>query len=252
MIKWLCLLLFAAPRILYSQIKLFFINRKKDKYPLQYRYNIVRKTIRWVNKFLRVNMNVINKDIITTPHEDGRVYVSNHFSVYEILALVELSSKPLIFISKKENLKVPFLSAHLKAIDTLCIDRKDARQSLKVCKQAGIYAKNGYDVVIFAEGTRSKDGNVGAFKAALPSIIHYSEVQTILVCMHNTKKPLSWHWIKYPKEKVNIRFFKPLSYDFYLQNKKEFNVITHDIIQKQLDYFKDGKGEFVDEYNFNN
>ncbi len=241
MIKWLLLLLLAVPRILYSEIVLFFINFHKEKYSLEKRYGIVRKTAIWVNYFLRVDMRIVNQEIISTPHTKGRVYVSNHFNVYEVIALLVLSKKPLIFISKKENQKVPILNTHLKAIDTLCIDREDIRQSLRICKEAGKLAKSGHDIVIFAEGTRSKDGNVAPFKAALPTIIHYSEVDTILICMHNTQKPLSWHFLCYPKERVNIHFFEPLSYDFYLQNKKEFNNITRNMIQNQIvEYRKEG------------
>ncbi len=239
MIKWLILLLFAVPRILYSEILLLFMNLNKKKYSLEKRYSIVRKTAIWVNYFLRVDMNITQREIITTPHSKGRVYVSNHHNVYEVIALLVLSEKPLIFISKKENKKVPILNTHLKAIDTLCIDRKDIRQSLRICKEAGKLAKNGFDIVIFAEGTRSKDGNVAPFKAALPTIIHYSESETILICMHNTQKPLSWHFITYPKEHVNIRFFEPLTYDFYLQHKKEFNEVTRNMIQNQIEIYRE-------------
>ena len=141
-------------------------------------------------------------------------------------------------MSKKENLKTPFLACHAVAIDTLFIDRDDVRQSLRVCKEAGKLVKAGNDVVIFAEGTRSKDGNVAPFKAALPTIVHYSESETVLVCMHHSEKPLKWRWVSYPKENVNIKFFDPLPYSFYLENRKSFNELTRNMIQSQLEEFR--------------
>lgn len=239
MIKWLILFFLAVPRILYSQIRLLYINHHKDKYSLQYRYNMVRKTIMWINKFLRTRPNITNLDIITSKHENGRIYVANHNHIYDIMALICLSSKPLIFVSKIENFKVPFLSAHLKAIDGLGIDRNDLKQSLKICKEAGLLAKSGHDIVLFAEGTRSKDGNVQPFKAAISSLVFYANVETVLICMHNTKKPLAFHWFIYPKVPINIKIFEPLSYEYFLENRKEFPIITHDIIQEQLDKFKE-------------
>ena len=99
MIKYLLLIIFAVPRIIYSQIVLFHMRLHKNKYSLQQRYNVLRKTAMWVNKFTRCKLDVINKEIITAPHEKGRVYVSNHLSLFDCLAYIELSTKPLILIS---------------------------------------------------------------------------------------------------------------------------------------------------------
>lgn len=238
LIKWLIIILLVVPRVIYSEIKLAIMCRNKTKYSLQQRYDVVRNTVLWLNRFTRRRFNIESLEVFTKEHSQGRVYVSNHHSIFEVLTFIELSKKPLIFISKKENKRVPFLRTHLKAIDTLCIDRKDIRQSLKICRQAGLLANQGNDIVIFAEGTRSKDGNVAPFKAALPTIIHYSQTETVLVCMYDTKNPLKWRWFKYPKENVYLHFFEPLSYNYYLENRKQFNVVTRDLIQNQLEKYK--------------
>lgn len=238
MIKWVIIVLLAIPRIIYSTIKLKIMNSKPNKYSLQARYNVLRATVWWVCKLTRMDLNAINANIITSKHENGRLYVSNHRHIFDILVLIYLSEKPLVVISKKENIKVPFLAAHAKAIDVLFIDREDVRQSLKVCKEAGQLIQSGKDIVIFAEGTRSKDGNVAPFKAALSSIVSYSKGETVLVCMHNTEFPLKWKWITYPKVQVNVKFFEPLNYDYYLVNRKHFAELTHDLVQNQLDEFK--------------
>ena len=238
MIKWLIIILLAIPRVIYSEITLLIMNSNKEKYPLEKRYNVVRNTCKWICKISRANLNVINENVIKEKRETGRMYVSNHFSVFDAIAMVALSEKPLIFISKKENSRVPFLTTHMKAVDTICIDRGSIKQSLKVCKEAGIKVKEGQDIVLYAEGTRSKDGNVAAFKAALPTLVHYSESEVVLVCIHNTQKPLKFRFFTYPKENVNIKFFEPLPYSHYLENRKEYCVVTHDLVQQQLDEFK--------------
>ena len=238
MIKWVVLVVCSIPRILYSTIKLKIMSAFPKKYDLAAKYAVLRNTVRWICKLTRVDLNVINKEIITTKHEHGRLYVSNHRHVFDIMVLICLSEKPLVAISKKEVIKVPFLYTHAKAIETLFIDRGDVRQSLKVCKEAGQYIQNGSDVVIFAEGTRSKDGNVAPFKAALSSIVSYAKGETVLLTVHNTEKPLKWKWITYPRDKVNIKVFEPLDYQFFLDNRKHFAEVTHDIIQAQLDEFR--------------
>ena len=241
MIKWGIILLLGIPRVIYSTIKLKIMNANPKKYSLQARYNVLRATVWWIVKLTRVDLNAINKDIITSKHENGRLYVSNHRHIFDILILIYLSEKPLVVISKKENIKVPFLAAHAKAIDVLFIDRGDVRQSLKVCKEAGNLIQNGKDIVIFAEGTRTKDGEVAPFKAALSSIVSYSKGEFVLLCMHNTEYPLKWKWITYPKVKVNVKFFEPLGYDYFISNRKNFAELTRDMVQNQLEEFRKGE-----------
>lgn len=239
MIKWILVAIFVIPRIIYSQIVLLIMNANKKVFGIEKRYKVVRNTIRWLNVFLRVDLNVINKEIINKTQQDGqgRIYVANHLNIYDVLALIIIFEKPLIFVSKKENSKVPFLNTHLKAIDTLSIDREDPRQSLKICKEAGLLVKSGKNIVIFAEGTRSKDGRVAPFKAALKTMVHYSQSEIVLICVHNTSAPLSFHLFKYPKERVNVRVFETIPYSFYLENRKDFNEILREQLQKQVDEF---------------
>lgn len=241
MIKWFVILLLAIPRIIYSTVKLFFMNKNKEKYPIEKRYKVVRNTVLWICKLTRAKLNIINEHLIKNKPDHGRVFVANHVNVFEAAAYICLSEKPIYFISKKENSNVPFLKQHALGVDALMIDREDVRQSLRVCKKAGEIVRSGYDVVIFAEGTRSKDGNVAPFKAALSTLVHYSQSEVILTCFHDSHKPLKWRWISYPKEVVNIKFFEPLSYQFYLENKKQFPVITRDMIQSQLEEFRKGQ-----------
>ena len=238
MIKWLVIILLAVPRILYSEIALLIMNANKEKYDLQTRYNVVRNTVIWVNKLTRRRYRMINPEIVQTPHSQGRVYVSNHLHLFDIMTMIENSPKPLIVISKKENSKVPFLTTHMKAIETICIDRENIRQSLRVCKLAGELVKNGRDVIVYAEGHRSKDDTVAEFKAALSPIVQYAESEIVLVCVHGTRKPLKFRWFTYPKEYVNIKFFEPLPYQYFLDNRKEFNALTRNIIAEQLEKFK--------------
>ena len=48
MIKWFCIILVCIPRILYSTIVLFFMNKRKDKYDLSRRYKVVRNTVKCI------------------------------------------------------------------------------------------------------------------------------------------------------------------------------------------------------------
>ena len=69
------------------------------------------------------------------------------------------------FVAKKELEKVPLLGYWMKLDGCLFLDRKDIKQSVGVIMQAADKLKEGMNMVIFPEGTRSKGGPVKEFKA---------------------------------------------------------------------------------------
>lgn len=72
--------------------------------------------------------------------------------------------KPKAFIAKIELLKLPLLRTWMIHLKCVFMDRSDIRQSLKVINQAADHLKEGYSMIIFPEGTRSKNETFGEFK----------------------------------------------------------------------------------------
>lgn len=95
------------------------------------------------------------------------IVVSNHQSMYDIPMLGILFAKhhPK-YVSKVELAKgIPSISYNLRYGGSVCIDRKDSRQSLPALKQFAEYLETKkYAGCIFAEGTRSRDGKMKPFK----------------------------------------------------------------------------------------
>ena len=96
------------------------------------------------------------------------IFVANHQSMFDIPPLIwHLRKYHAKFVSKIELTKgIPSISFNLKYGGGANIDRKDSRQSItEIVKLAQRMKENNWSVVIFAEGTRSKDGNVKPFRA---------------------------------------------------------------------------------------
>lgn len=92
------------------------------------------------------------------------VFVANHQSMFDIWMVY--GWLPVIFkwLMKKELRKIPLVGTACKAVGHIYIDRSSpgaARESLKVMEKA---LRNGISTVIFPEGTRSANGEVGKFK----------------------------------------------------------------------------------------
>lgn len=95
---------------------------------------------------------------------DSRIYIVNHTSYFDIPIL--LASLPdNVRIMYRRNLeKIPFLGWSMKASPFIAIDRDDPRNAMKSIQEAIAAVQSGESVIVFAEGTRSKDGRLGLFK----------------------------------------------------------------------------------------
>ena len=101
------------------------------------------------------------------PKNAPLIIVSNHQSMWDIPPIIwHLRKLHPAFISKKELGKgIPSISYNLTHGASILIDRKKPLEATQQIIDLGKYAaKNKRSVVIFPEGTRSKDGKHMAFK----------------------------------------------------------------------------------------
>lgn len=118
------------------------------------------------SQFLLLNSVQFKNDIKL---EKGRpyIFVSNHQSMYDIPALIWfLRSYHVKFISKIELTKgIPSISFNLKYGGGANIDRQDRKQAISEIINLGKRMhSNNWGAVIFAEGTRAKDGKIKPFQ----------------------------------------------------------------------------------------
>ena len=91
------------------------------------------------------------------------VFVANHQSIYDIPCLFWSLPYQLRIIAKDSLGKFPVLGAHLKRTGHLLVDRRKPDRS-SVFDWASRLTSNGLSLIIFPEGTRSRDGFMGKFK----------------------------------------------------------------------------------------
>lgn len=118
----------------------------------------------YCNWFLFNSVTFINHQNL--PTDKPIIFVANHQSMYDIPGLIWFLRKfhPK-FISKIELTKgIPSISYNLKYGGGANIDRKDGKQSVaEIAKLGKRMQENNWSAVIFAEGTRAKDGKVKTF-----------------------------------------------------------------------------------------
>jgi 1-acyl-sn-glycerol-3-phosphate acyltransferase len=92
------------------------------------------------------------------------VFMCNHQSALDIYAL--LAKLPLSFkwIAKRQLFAIPVFGWAMKKAGYISIDRENAREALKAIEEASRRIREGTNIIIFPEGTRSADGKLLPFK----------------------------------------------------------------------------------------
>jgi 1-acyl-sn-glycerol-3-phosphate acyltransferase len=91
------------------------------------------------------------------------VFVANHQSIYDIPCLFWSIPFQLRIIAKESLGSFPVLGPHLKRTGHMLVDRRNPDRS-GIIGWASRLTSNGLSLIIFPEGTRSRDGLLGKFK----------------------------------------------------------------------------------------
>lgn len=91
------------------------------------------------------------------------VFVSNHQSIYDIPVLFWSLPYQLRIIAKESLGRFPFLGWHLRRTGHMLVDRSRPDRK-RIFQWASRLTSQGLSLIVFPEGTRSRDGRVGRFK----------------------------------------------------------------------------------------
>lgn len=126
---------------------------------------ILKSTSYWGPMVLKMFGSTLNvKGIENLPDKGPVVLVGNHQGYADIFAYCAAFKKFQFAFVARENLgKLPFYGKWIKRIRSVLIKRDDPRASLKAISEGIEYLNNGFSLVIFPEGTRSKGPVPGKF-----------------------------------------------------------------------------------------
>lgn len=119
----------------------------------------------WSKRLLNAaNINLVSEGLEKINPKENYVFISNHTSLLDIPSVLGTLENDIRIIYKKELQKIPIFGLALKKSPFICIDRDNVKNAMESLKQAIEAVKTGESVLIFPEGTRSLDGNLGEFK----------------------------------------------------------------------------------------
>jgi len=116
-----------------------------------------------------------------------QIFIANHQSYYDIFALAGYLAVQLRWVSKAVLFRIPFMGWGMSAAGYIPVERNNRKQSYQAFLNTLEAIKAGSSVVVFPEGTRSEDGNIGVFKKGSQLLAQRAKVPMVPVTIVGTR-----------------------------------------------------------------
>jgi 1-acyl-sn-glycerol-3-phosphate acyltransferase len=126
------------------------------------------------------------------PWRGPAVIVANHASLIDILVLFALY-RPFKWVSKAQNFKLPFIGWNMTLNDYVPLVRGQRTSIMKMMAECRKHLGRGTPVLIFPEGTRTRDGRLQEFKDGAFLLAKEMGCPIVPVAVHGTRDSLPKH-----------------------------------------------------------
>jgi len=115
------------------------------------------------------------------------VVVANHLSALDIMACLLAVPLPIRFLAKKELFRVPVLAQGMRMVGIIEVDR-EARGAVhsEVNRQSRELIEKGRSLIIYAEGTRPRNGVMKPFKKGAFTMAIRSGLPVLPLSIHGS------------------------------------------------------------------
>ncbi len=138
------------------------------------------------------------------------VVISNHQSILDILFLNSLRYD-YKWISKIENMKLPFLGWYLRMAEYITVNRGNEESKAVMLEKALLCLKGGRSIMLFPEGTRSSDNEIGFFKRGAFQLAIQAGVPILPVIIDGTGGILPKHGLIFNSgHQIKMRVLDPV------------------------------------------
>ena len=235
-------------KTIYFYLRLFtnliWINFKKSKFNSikehktraeadAYLANMVWNWSNFVLKIAGLNLTVIGKENIP---DEPCVFVGNHQSNFDIPVILSNTNRVTGAIAKKDMERIPIMSYWMRQIHSVFMDRENPREALKSISEGIENLKNGYSMIIFPEGTRSRSNSMGEFKKGSMRLAVKAGVPIVPITVYDTYKAMEGNNGKIKKANAKLIIGKPIYLDTMSKEEKaDIAEMVQGIIQSNLD-----------------
>lgn len=183
------------------------------------------RSILWVS---RVNVNVTGLANIDSQH--SYLFMVNHQSLFDIPVVLGHLPHQFRWLAKAELFRIPIFGYAMRRVGYISIDRSHRRAAFKSLQEAAEKIRAGVSVLIFPEGTRSKDGRVLPLKKGGFVLAVDSQAPVVPMIIHGAREIMEKHTFRIRPGRVTLDILPPIdSSEYSRKTKDELLDKVHDI-----------------------
>jgi 1-acyl-sn-glycerol-3-phosphate acyltransferase len=179
---------------------------------------IARIWARSILIFSRVHVSV--KGLSHIEPDKSYIYMANHQSNFDIPVLLGYLPVQFRWLAKAELFKIPVFGRAMLGAGYVKIDRFNRESAFESISEAAQKMKKGVSVMIFPEGTRSKDGNIRPFKKGGFVMAVDSGVPIVPVIIRGTWPIMAKSSLRINRGDVEMEITAPIDTSGYSRESK--------------------------------
>jgi len=163
------------------------------------------------------------------------IFAANHQSQFDIFALQGYLGHDFRWLAKQELFRIPLFGPGMRLAGYIPVDRTHGRQAMKSLEAAAKRIAAGTSVIIFPEGTRSRDGSLQPFKAGGMVLAIKAGVPLVPVAILGSHEVLPKGKLLARPGRIVIRIGAPIATrDYQLKQKNELAERLRDAVAALL------------------
>jgi len=149
------------------------------------------------------------------------ILMPNHQSNFDIPVLLGCLPVQFRWLAKKELFNIPLFGRSMRGCGYISIDRSDRRAAFKSLATAAQRIRQGVSVLIFPEGTRSRDGRILPFKKGGFVLAVDAGVPVVPIVIHGTRRIMPKGRFLVQSGPVVMKILPPIDTRAYTRKTKE-------------------------------
>lgn len=183
-----------------------------------------------------------------------QILMANHQSDFDIL--ISLAHIPIQFrwIAKKELFAIPVFGAAMRNAGYIEIDRSNHEKAMQSIDEAVLRIRSGKSIMTFPEGTRSRDGEIKAFKQGAFHLAIKSGVPIVPVSIIGSGQIMPKRSLRIKPGLIKMVIGKPIEVtNFDIEKRHELiGIVRNEIIKNYNEWQEAGKLNIKDIESENN
>lgn len=162
-------------------------------------------------------------------HDETYIYMCNHVSNLDPPIVIPLIPRRTSVLVKKEVFRIPILAQAMRMARFVAVDRRNREAAIASIQAATEVMRDGINMTVFPEGTRSPDGKLLPFKKGPFHLAMESKVPVLPITLYGTEKMMGKGTMRIQRGRATLVFHPPISPEAFATREELTAAVWHTI-----------------------